>query len=404
MNINKKLKPNKIFKISNFILLDFKNKTTLFFLATIILIIIYNLISNIPFHDLFNHKQKNYSQTIINQNYPNIDDKYIRPKPQINYSSLYAIMTSYKQKNNPKSYNLLKEINEKQAILVRNLIDIDLYQYLNQANISPSLNYNDLIFVNSINYNNIKNYLNQNNKYFVLNNEIISENCSENYCNYNMSGNQFYNFNIFEDNLSSINNYNKYKEYSTIFVCKNISIDVNNPEQLIFSNCLYEKNYINEYANNLSELLKTYPDYLTEKAKHLIYTALIGYFYIDENSICYMDNIEYYNEKNQCLNELELNLSSAKNLKTSFSNFTLNSVKYQNLLNLSLSNNKDYRNYSLENIILEKIEKQLPKSLTPSQRIELVYQLNQLYIPGDNINDSKASNIRNYNLNKIYSK
>ena len=380
------------------------NKTTLFFLATIILIIIYNLISNIPFHDLFNNKQKNYSQTIINQNYPNIDDKYIRPKPQINYSSLYAIMTSYKQKNNPKSYNLLKEINEKQAILVRNLIDIDLYQYLNQGNISPSLNYNDLIFVDSINYNNIKNYLNQNNKYFVLNNEIISENCSENYCNYNMSGNQFYNFNIFEDNLSSINNYNKYKEYSTIFVCKNISIDVNNPSQLIFSNCLYEKNYINEYANNLSELLKTYPDYLTEKAKHLIYTALIGYFYIDENSICYMDNIEYYTEKNKCLNELELNLSSAKNLKTSFSNFTLNSVKYQNLLNLSLSNNKDYRNYSLENMILEKIEKQLPRALTPSQRIELVYQLNQLYIPGDNINDSKASNIRNYNLNKIYSK
>ncbi len=404
MNINKKIKPNKIFKISNFILLDFKNKTTLFFLATIILIIIYNLISNIPFHDLFNNKQKNYSQTIINQNYPNIDDKYIRPKPQINYSSLYAIMTSYKQKNNPKSYNLLKEINEKQAILVRNLIDIDLYQYLNQGNISPSLNYNDLIFIDSINYNNIKNYLNQNNKYFVLNNEIISENCSENYCNYNISGNQFYNFNVFEDNLSSINNYNKYKEYSTIFVCKNISIDVNNPSQLIFSNCLYEKNYINEYANNLSELLKTYPDYLTEKAKHLIYTALIGYFYIDENSICYMDNIEYYTEKNKCLNELELDLSSAKNLKTSFSNFTLNSVKYQNLLNLSLSNNKDYRNYSLENMILEKIEKQLPRALTPSQRIELVYQLNQLYIPGDNINDSKASNIRNYNLNKIYSK
>ena len=32
MNINKKIKPNKIFKISNFILLDFKNKTTLFFI------------------------------------------------------------------------------------------------------------------------------------------------------------------------------------------------------------------------------------------------------------------------------------------------------------------------------------------------------------------------------------
>lgn len=392
-------KSNKYLKLSNLIIVDYKKKSTVIFIIIILVSLIYNYLSTKKNID----STKTYSKTIIEKSTPNIDDTYIRPKNKIDFSSIYSIIISYKTQKNSTPYNLLSIINEKQAILIRNFIDIDLYNFLIGENPKPELDYSNLIQSNNLNPQNIQSMTNKTNVNYIINTNIIKENCNNEYCVLDTIGNNFYDFRLLIDNKSSIDNYNEYKEYSQIFLCQNLNIDDKNPKQINFSSCLYQKNFINQYANNLSLLLENYPDYLTEKAKHLVYSALISYFYINLDSVCYENNIELLNDKNICLNELN-NMKTSRNLKTNFSNFTYNSKKYQEILKISLKNNNQYIDYNLETAILNNIQKQLPKPLTSSQRFELTIQLNNLYKPGDNFNDSKANNLNNYNIDKIYEK
>lgn len=374
-------------------ILNFKSKKNIVLYSLMFLSILYPYIKKTISDN--SHKQVGYNQSNIQLDSNLIDANYIKinsvstSKFNFNQGILALFNSNDKNQLSNTQTNLLNFISEKQAILIHNLIGIDIYSSLLSNNYMSSINNNISKITKYTNYIDINSFISHPSSSYFLYGKLISDDCNEEYCNITLDNNNpLFNINIEIPQLSQ----------DTYFICKNISKYTD--KNLFFNNCESLKSFVKNNIIEITEILKTHPNYLKSNTKHLIYTALIAYYYINNDSLCYNQDI-YLNQSDsqQCLKEISNAFQKNLNLKVDWYVFKNKSDTFGKILDIPNKTNQYYDLDLIQKILANIINKTNANS--QYQKREIYNQLLKLYHPGDSFNSSPANNINNYNLDLI---